>query len=55
MVEINRSPIDLFDGESESVSGFNVEYFRMEYALIFLADYADNNHLFLLRYFIFVY
>jgi NADH-quinone oxidoreductase subunit H len=40
MAEINRSPIDLFKGKSESVSGFNVEYFRVEYALIFIADYG---------------
>jgi NADH:ubiquinone oxidoreductase subunit H len=34
--EINGSPIDLFEEESESVFEFNVECLRMEYALIFL-------------------
>jgi NADH-quinone oxidoreductase subunit H len=40
ITEINRTSIDLFEGESESVSGFNLEYFRVEYALIFIADYG---------------
>jgi NADH:ubiquinone oxidoreductase subunit H len=35
MAQINRSPIDLFEGKSESVSGFNVEYFKVKYVLIF--------------------
>lgn len=38
--ELNRSPIDFVEGESELVSGFNVEYFRGPFALIFLAEYG---------------
>lgn len=38
--EINRTPFDLSEGESELVSGFNVEYGRGGFALIFLAEYA---------------
>jgi len=37
---MNRSPIDLVEGESELVSGFNVEYFGAESALIFIAEYG---------------
>jgi NADH:ubiquinone oxidoreductase subunit H len=44
LAEINRSPIDLVEGESELVSGFNVEYYGVEYyiefALIFIAEYG---------------
>lgn len=38
--ELNRSPIDFIEGESELVSGFNVEFFRGSFALIFLSEYG---------------
>nr|QBG38691.1 NADH dehydrogenase subunit 1 [Acropyga silvestrii] len=40
MVELNRSPMDLIEGESELVSGFNIEYFSGGFTLIFLAEYG---------------
>lgn len=40
LAEINRRPIDFVEGESELVSGFNVEYFRGSFALIFLSEYG---------------
>lgn len=40
LAEINRSPIDFIEGESELVSGFNIEYFRGRFALIFIAEYG---------------
>jgi len=40
LAELNRSPIDFVEGESELVSGFNVEYFRGVFALIFIAEYG---------------
>nr|YP_008963767.1 NADH dehydrogenase subunit 1 [Leptomyrmex pallens]AGL61403.1 NADH dehydrogenase subunit 1 [Leptomyrmex pallens] len=40
LVELNRSPVDLAEGESELVSGFNVEYFSGGFALIFMAEYG---------------
>lgn len=40
LAELNRSPIDFIEGESELVSGFNIEYFRGGFALIFMAEYG---------------
>jgi NADH-ubiquinone oxidoreductase chain 1 len=39
--ETNRSPFDFAEGESELVSGFNVEYRRGGFSLIFLAEYSS--------------
>ena len=42
--EMTRPPFDLVEAEEELSGGYNVEYSSIDFALFYLAEYADAGH-----------
>jgi NADH-quinone oxidoreductase subunit H len=41
LAEINRTPFDLIEADSELLSGYNIEYSGMKFAMLYLVDYSE--------------
>ncbi len=41
LAEINRSPFDLVEADSELAAGFNIEYSGMKFAMLYLVEYSE--------------
>jgi len=41
LAEINRSPFDIVEADSELSSGFNIEYSGMKFAVLYLVEYSE--------------
>nr|NP_008517.1 NADH dehydrogenase subunit 1 [Rhipicephalus sanguineus]O99824.1 RecName: Full=NADH-ubiquinone oxidoreductase chain 1; AltName: Full=NADH dehydrogenase subunit 1 [Rhipicephalus sanguineus]AAD05524.1 NADH dehydrogenase 1 [Rhipicephalus sanguineus] len=54
LAELNRVPFDLAEGESELVSGFNIEYGSWLFAIIFMSEYGDIMMISFLTYYLFL-
>merc|ERR1712212_398129 len=55
LMELGRTPFDLVEGESELVSGYNIEYGGFGFTCLFLAEYLGFFWILVLMKFLFLY
>lgn len=55
MVELIRLPFDFYEGESELVSGFNIEYGSFLFLVLVLVEYMEILYFVVLTILMFIY
>nr|YP_010388121.1 NADH dehydrogenase subunit 1 [Aclerda takahashii]UPO69105.1 NADH dehydrogenase subunit 1 [Aclerda takahashii] len=55
MVELIRLPFDFYEGESELISGFNIEFSSLLFMVLVLVEYMEMIYFMMMTLFLFIY